>query len=168
MLRYCEDTPQWARTMFERYETRLGLALWDIHVKTVDAPGGNPYNSGSAFLHTTYRRATIEINRKLQDTRVGRDTIVHELWHVALALVDQVCEKATERYIDKKSEDFFIEDYTDAQEATIETLVRADREYTQRDSDIAETADQNPFDNMIVYTRPVKDNKNLTKSRRMV
>lgn len=108
----------------EEWRQRLGLGdAWDIWLNANDAPGGNANSAGHTNLDTRYLRATITIMRSLSPER-SRSVIRHELLHVALAPIDQAARYIVAR-LPKKDRKQAREMYIDAEEQTIERIVRS-------------------------------------------
>lgn len=105
------------------WREQLGLGEWNIWLSEHDAPGGSADRAGHTNLNTRYLRACITLLRSLTPER-KRQVIRHELLHVMLAFIDQAVRYTIAR-LPKKERKQARAIYIDAEEQTIERLVRA-------------------------------------------
>lgn len=120
------DAPQWMLDYAGRCRVLYGLHSWDLALRLVDKPGESDSADGYTETNTRYLSASVEIRHDADAARV-RESIQHELMHVAFAPVilafERISDLLPER-LRQHARDLF----DDANEASIESLVRALRE----------------------------------------
>lgn len=102
----------------------LGIGSeWNLWLRVADTPDNSDEADGCVALTPRYLMATITIRRGLSEER-GREVIMHELLHVALARLNQTAHRLVDM-VPETQREHALELYTDAEEATIETITRA-------------------------------------------
>jgi len=116
--------PEWAQQYFDDCRELLGIGEdWHLFFSVADSPGDYTEADGHCLLNTRYWKAEIQMRRGLLEER-GREVIMHELLHVALAPLDLAADRIRE-LLKEKHQEHADELYCDAQEQVIERLTRA-------------------------------------------
>lgn len=117
------DLPDWLEAYAQDLRTLFGLADWEIVVKLVRVPGGDPTNEGHSRTDFRYLSATIELNRKLPKEGL-RAVLMHEMLHVVLAPIEQAYARICE-LVPEPLRGHALNLHDDGLEQTIERLTRA-------------------------------------------
>jgi hypothetical protein len=123
------SVPAWVMDLTSQYALMFGLGGWDISVFLHDSPGENGNADGVTYLeHTRYRMATLVFRRGMIEegqTERARRVILHEVMHIHLSRVNMFVENLLKRLGDDEEQSYFMDLYSQAEEETIETTVRA-------------------------------------------
>lgn len=117
------DLPTWAQTYAQDCRDLFGLGDWPIVVKLVRAPNNDIENEGYSSVNVRYLTARIEIRSGMSDEDT-RQTIMHEMLHVALAPIEQYHLRIRE-LVDEKLREHVDELQSDGTEQAIQRLTRA-------------------------------------------
>lgn len=109
--------------MAAEYRDMLGLSNWRIFVTEVENPCNEPTSAGTCVLETRYLRAHIEIRKTLEGRR-RREVLLHELFHVALAHINDTVERIA-ALLPETLQTPALEWYGIAEDQTIERMVRS-------------------------------------------
>lgn len=119
------ELPDWVNAQVDRWAERLGLDGYRVQVSIRplrDDPDGRV--NGECTSDARYLTASITLAPHLVDDALGRHTVAHELAHVLLAELAAVAEHLINQ-LAPAAGPLAQEMWHDAQERTIERLVRA-------------------------------------------
>jgi hypothetical protein len=123
------DRPAWLDAFVERARRDLGIDHWLLYVDMADIPNPHdPEADGSLSINHRYLYATMTLRatKMAEDTPGGRELILHELLHLAMAAPDHAVEQIVNIFIPKiPHRQSAMQLHIDAVEPCVTALARA-------------------------------------------
>lgn len=114
-----------AKAIFDKYTQKLRIVPeWDIRLEFVDDEGWK--KTGDFKIDPTDKKAIILLNGTNPKDENIEETIVHELMHIKMYPLDQVCESLIINMFKKasKEQNFAYQTFFEALEVTVEELTK--------------------------------------------
>ena len=121
--------PDWIHDRAKGYMDFYGLGQWRVHLMLEDNPGTDGTADGTCELsQVRYRQAMLSFRRARAeegDNRNNRELVHHEVLHIALGLMHESVRTICEKMLFDDNRELAWDLFEQAQEATIEMLVRS-------------------------------------------
>ena len=113
------------KELFDKYTKKLRIAPeWDIRLEFVEDPEWK--KTGDFKIDPTDKKAVLMLNAVNPKDENIEETIVHELMHIKMYPLDQVCESVIINMFDEgsKAQNFAYQEFFTALEVTVEELAK--------------------------------------------
>ncbi|RYC98746.1 hypothetical protein [Facklamia hominis] len=114
-----------AKQLFDQYTKKLRIVPeWDIRLEFIEDPDW--HKTGDFKIDPTDKKAILMLNAANPKDENIEETIVHELMHIKMYPLDQVCESLIINLFeqDSKEQSFAYQEFFKALEVTVEELAK--------------------------------------------
>lgn len=120
------EVPEWIIKQIQDARQLFGVGgiEWHITARLSDKPHGSDEFDGGCFIDSVYLNAEIEIKDNLENTERSRQTIYHEVLHVAHQEIDSVVRDLFKQ-APKSSRRIYRKFYYEAVERFVQRTTRA-------------------------------------------
>lgn len=113
------------KSLFDKYTKKLRIVPeWDIRLEFVEDPDWK--KTGDFKIDPTDKKAVLMLNAVNPKDENIEETIVHELMHIKMYPLDQVCESMIINMFDEgsKAQNFAYQEFFTTLEVTVEELAK--------------------------------------------
>jgi len=138
------ELPSWVSTWVTYWRDKLYLHPWTIHLYPELVVANSATCEAAATNDSAYYSANIHIRADIEDTRDWRETLIHEVLHVAHARIDDVVAQALIDNLPGDAQPIAKEMYRQALEGFIELTAKSLHSLYLEIEELHATAPTNP------------------------
>jgi hypothetical protein len=137
------DTPDWIKQYVDKWVARLHLTQWRVRVVMALAPGNSVYTAATCSQVQNIAEATLTFRADAEDTQDWRETILHEVLHIAHGHVDQVIYNVLLDGMAQSEKDKSYQAYCDAMEKFVDGMSKIFYQLEQEAARSSQETNQN-------------------------